>query len=252
MAKGLIDLGKGIYDAEKGAHDAKQAKEANSDLIKYGIDKTRKNSRFLHQAELNARQNRANGILGAVTGAMDVASGVFSLVPGFGSTVSTAVSLASKAASMIGKFIISKVFNSKKKEQAWADILKFSSVEGYNRFENRIGTDNFRRVLRRKTGVSTREHFSKALNVMDAIDIYTTAKLHSGDQNSKNPDDNIAKATLSGIGYSDPKAYKEIKLKDILSHVGESGNWKSTLKESISDVSSVFTGKTREEKEDIY
>ncbi len=87
---------------------------------------------------------------------------------------------------------------------------------------------------------------------MDAIDIYTTAKLHSGNKNSSDPDDKIAQMTLSGMHYDNPETYKDITLKDVLGKVKEGDDWKSTLKESIADAKSIFTGKTREEKEDIH
>jgi len=161
------------------------------------------------------------------------------------------VRIDTKSQNAASKSGSSKYFEGKNKDQSWADILQFSGVKEYNAFEKRIGDENFRRVLRRKTGISTRQGYSDALNITDAIDIYTMAKTHSGNPDTKNTSEKITQATLSGVGYSDPSKYKELKLKDVLSKVGADSDWKGTLKASITDKKGVFSGKTREEKEDI-
>lgn len=249
IGKGIISTGKGVYDAAKATHDLHKAQNAETELGKYGKKKTAKNTRLLHQVQVTQREKRANGILNAVTGALDIANGVLSLVPG-AQLAGTIIGIANMALGAIAKFAISKFFKSKKKDQAWSDILQFSSVDEYNKFESRVGTENFHRVLRRKTGVGTRQKFADSLNIIDAIDIYTMAKLHSGKADTKDTDEKIIQTTLSGMGYSDPSKYQYLRLSDVFGKVGADSDWKSVLKDAITDKKGVFNRKTREQKED--
>ena len=247
IISGTINFAKGGYDALKGRHDLHKAQKADSELGQYGAEKTAQNSRFLHRVEVAARQRRAQGILDTITGAAEIAAGAISLIPSPATQITgTVLSLANMALKLIGKFAISKYFKSKHKNQAWADILGFSGIKQYKAFEDKVGKENFRRVLRRKTGVTTRQSYADALNITDAIDIFTMAKLHSGKtDDTASTDEKIVQTTLSGVGYSDPKKYKDLKLKDVLSKVGVGDDWKSTLKASITDKNE------REKSEDI-
>lgn len=250
IGSGIINTGKGIYDIAKATHDLHEAENAEQELGKYDMNYTSKNRRILHNAEISARERRAQGILNTATGAVDIASGIVGAIPAAG-VAGTVLSLTNMALKFIGKFAISKYFKGKRKDQAWSDILNFSNVDEYKAFEDRVGKENFRRVLRRRTGVATRQAYSDALNITDAIDIFTMAKIHSGNPDSNDVDEKVTQITLSGVGYSDPKKYKYLRLNDVLAKVGADNNWKGTLKASITDKKGVFSRKTREKSEDI-
>lgn len=250
IGTGILKTGKGIYDVAKATHDLHQAQNAETELGQYGKNKTAMNTRALHQVQLNEKEKRVNGVLNTITGALDITKGVLSLVPG-AQIAGTVVGIANMALGVIGKFAISKFFKSKKKDQAWTDILKFSNMDEYHKFESKVGTENFHRVLRRKTGIGTRQKFADSLNIIDAIDIYTMAKLHSGNANTKDTDEKILQTTLKGMGYGDPSSYKDLRLSDVLGKVGADSNWKSVLKDAITDKKGFFSRKTSEQKEDI-
>lgn len=246
IATGAINMGVGIKDIAKGAHDVKRAETAKKELDKFQGKDTSQNSRFLNGVKIAAQQKRAQGILNTVTGAAEITAGVLSLIPsGTAQMVGTGITLANVAVKFLGKFLISKYFKGKKKDKAWADILGFKSREEYQSLEKRVGKENFRRVLRRRTGVTTRQSYADALNITDAIDIFTMAKLHSGKADTKNEDEQLVQKTLSGAGYSNPAKYKDLKLKDILAKVDAADGWKAVLKNSITDK------KSREKSEDI-
>lgn len=247
IASGVINTGKGVYDAFKAGNDMHEANKADMELGQYGMRRTAQNSRFLHRVRTAAQQRVAEGVLNAATGAVEIAAGILSIIPSpYVQMAGSGIGFANMALKFLVKFVISKYFKSKHKNQAWADILGFSGIKQYKAFEDKVGKENFRRVLRRKTGVTTRQSYADALNITDAVDIFTMAKLHSGKTGGiASTDEKIVQTTLSGVGYSDPKKYKDLKLKDVLSKVGVGDDWKSTLKSSITDKSS------REKSEDI-
>ncbi len=245
IASGVLNTGKGLYDSFKAGNDMHEANKADTKLNQFAAEQVAGNKRYLHRVRTDAQQRVAGGVLNTLTGAIDIAGGIISFFPA-AQVAGTVLSLANMALKLIGKFAISKYFKSKHKNQAWADILGFSGIKEYKAFEDKVGKENFRRVLRRKTGVTTRQSYADALNITDAIDIFTMAKLHSGKtDDTASTDEKIIQTTLSGVGYSDPKKYKNLKLSDVLSKVGAGDDWKSTLKASITDK------KSREKSEDI-
>ncbi len=145
-----------------------------------------------------------------------------------------------------------------KLKKAWADLLNLDGVKKFENYRDNLGgNQNFRLVLRRNTGVVSAGRFANAVKVLDAIDIFTMAKLHSGNKNSSAPEDKLTENVLKGVNFNEPSKYKNITLKDILVKVSvDDGDWKATLKNSITDANSLHfkscakIGKTRMEKKD--
>ena len=235
---GVVDTIVGIVDAEASRRQSAKAKSAKGAIAKgesmEGADKKAKDQalRFLDQVKISADQNHAEGTVDAISGAAKTVSAVLSLIPAtaaIGSAVGTIASVVSAAS----KMVISKIFRQKAKDTAWANVMHME-VDAYkNLAKDAGGVDAFHDVLRRVTGVATRQHYVDSLNITDGIDIYTTAKTYHF--MPEGADKKMASTLLGGVGYGDPAKYPNITLEDILTKVKAPADWKGELRKATTD-----------------
>ncbi len=235
---------KKIVSSSKSVHAARDAKKALDGTVYSGADEAKRAQakRFLGQRKLAAKEDRAAAIADTTSGAVRTLGAALAFVPVPGmSIVSTVIGAGASAASVAAKLIISKVYKGKRVDQAWADVLGYSSAGEYNKLINQMGgkgAERFHDVLRRKTGLATRSHYAGALQITDAIDLYTGAKafniINPGGKAS-DPNQQALEKTLGGLGYTDPMKYDNIRLADMLDKVKAQKDWKSALRKAITD-----------------
>jgi len=233
---GAIDIVSGVSQAIYHGHAAHRATKAKRKIRDLKAANSEQFARFMKQYSLAEKEQAWEGGVDAVKGTVSTAMAIASIAAAPAALVTGGVGLACFAASLAAKKIIQSVFKGKKNEAAFRDLIG----EGkYNNIMDRMGgksSERFHNVLRRTTGIPTRTGYRQALNVTDAIDLYTAAHAYNALNPGGNPVNNeqqVIKTAMGGLGYSDPKKYGNIKLEDILGKVQESGNWKGTLTAAI-------------------
>ena len=231
-----------ITNAIKGAgyrHDEENARNAANSISKMNnIDEKMKKKALItmNTAKRTANANKINSGIDSIASATKAVGGAVAFIPGVGA-VATAIGLAATLGSMLSKMIVSKVFKNKAANDAWATLLGYGDGNEFKAAKEKIGCalhrdGPFDDIIRRQTGVASANHFVDALNITNAIDIYTSAHAYQkADKNTKP----LIRTTLTGLGYSNKSKYKNIQLTDILKKVGFEGDWKGTLRKSLTD-----------------
>lgn len=221
--------------ANEGLKQLDDLKKANNNVD------IRQGSRMLERVKISASKNKAEASLNMATGAAQIASGIFSAVPG-GALVGTALGLAASAASFVGKLAISHYFKGKMVDKTWEGVLGIDEAS-YKKLKKDLGeksSERFHNILRRKTGIPTRQDYADALAVTDSVDLFAAAKAYpiinaSNLDNPESDDQKIIKETLSGMQISDPKKYGNVTLEYIMNKTGANKDWRGTLKHAITN-----------------
>jgi len=247
VASGLVDFTKGAINTGQAIKSMKTAKTSMRELeqLSAGGADTAQASRLVGRAEIIAQQNAAEGVLDMVTGGIQVAGAVSSMIPG-GEAVGTGLGILASAVSFFGKIAISRYFKGKVTDSTWAGVLGYSKG-GYEDLISRMGgthfggraDERFHNVLRRKTGLSTRTDYANALLVTDAIDLYTAARAYpiingGGQAPPIDTKQQVIKTTLSGMQIK-PSEYGSVELDTILDNLKLDTDWRGTLKKAITN-----------------
>lgn len=195
--------------------------------------------RILGAGRVAQRQNRAEAYLDTATSGMSFIADTLSAVDKF-----KIVTLTMKALTLLvkfaGKWGISKYFRNTLKDETWMNVLGFGKDE-YKQLITELGGKSgkrFRNVIRRKTGLATREDYAKALLTTDAVDLYAVSKAMwvnrmIGGENYRAVNSGEIETVMNSLGFSDPKKYNNISLADICKKLNVDGNWRKTLAASI-------------------
>ncbi len=195
--------------------------------------------RILNAASTAQRKKRSEAILDTATSGIDIVGDVLSIA-GVTDAAGLIVKGIGFAVSLIGKWAISKYFRADLKNGTWMNVLGMDK-DSYNGLMKKMGGKSnirFRNVIRRKTGLATREDYARALLTTDAVDLYAASKavwvnnkINAANRNraeNRNVDN-----VMGSIGFSDPQKYDKIKLADICAKMSIDKNWRKTLADSI-------------------
>ena len=158
-------------------------------------------------------ENTADAVMGGASLAMTLSGigGLLIVAGNFGMSV------------LIKKIGTSRIRSGNDKE-----ILNSPHVMGNVKYDKKlINERHFNALFTQVTGLNQKKDLVSTLKVVDGID------LHRGMRQSRiRPNPEIDR-TMIQLGYPDPVAYDKIKLKDLHTKIGFSGNWRQTLRNAI-------------------
>lgn len=248
VAAAAVETLKGVVDIvrhSRAAHRAGKAKKDVKDLAANEADKNKqarilRNAMFLQRARSASERQASLAAVDTVSGAINVASAAMVFVPGAG-LIGTGLGLLASGASMLAKAIINSKFKDKNAKEGFAASIGMT-MKDYNELTKKMGHKSAERtheVMRRNLGISTRDDYSKALAITNAVDLYAGAQAYNFiNKDPKNPKDSTQKAikrSMEGIGFTVPAAYPKIELSDILDKVEAPKDWRGQLRTAISN-----------------
>ncbi len=248
IATSCVDVAKGAYGIVRHSVAAERMDNARDDVKKLADKETdakkkasiQRNAMLLQRARSAEEKQAIVAAVDTVTGGLKIASGAMVFVPGAG-LVGTGLGLLASGASIAAKLIINACFKKKNANEGFAASMGMT-MHDYNKLTDQMGHKKAERtheVMRRTLGISTRDDYSKALSITNAIDLYAGAQAYS--LINSNPDQPVdsdqqsLKRTMEGLGYSKPAAYGKIELNDILKTVEAPNDWRGQLRTAISN-----------------
>ena len=252
IASGVIDTIGGIADSIIHGLAASRATKAGKKIKEIDAANSKQFSRFMHQYNLAEKERMTEGIVDSVKGAASTAWAIASIALAPSAIVSGIVSVGCIAASIAAKQIIKKIFKGKQTEEAFRDLIGAGKYDDImkrmsGRWTSGRSDERFHNVLRRTTGIATRTDYRQALNVTDAIDLYTAARVYRAVNplgEPQNKEQQVIKAAMGGLGYN-ISGYDQVSLEDILGKVGEDSDWKGILRTALTNNHKMI------EKEDV-
>lgn len=160
------------------------------------------------------------------TGSVDALSGAAMFIPGYGTAISgglTALSVAGK----MGKFATGKALEANSRNKALGEVMdtnEMKMIRGTVDGAGDFSQEEREKMMAKASGASDRGDLHNRMIVRQAV------RLHQ--KISEGGTDGTTQDILAGMGFADPKKYKNISVQQLAEKMGFTGSdWQSVLQD---------------------